>query len=85
MLASLTSRELSEWSAYERAYGPIDNDWRDETLAQIHELMQDVRHLTARRVSTNGVSTETVPKRRVRPAELWEEYKRREVIENANP
>ncbi|WP_432001233.1 hypothetical protein [Streptomyces sioyaensis] len=45
VLASVTSRELAEWVAYERAYGPIDLMWTNETLAQIHELLQNLLYV----------------------------------------
>lgn len=77
VLATHSSWELSEWMAYEKAYGPIDDDWRDNTLGEVHELLQGLVHLTAATNSKDGKSPETVPKRHVRPYEIWEEHKKR--------
>lgn len=40
MLARIDSRELAEWEAFERAFGPLDYSWRDDMLARLHEIMQ---------------------------------------------
>lgn len=69
VLAIHSSRELAEWNAYERFYGPIDDDWRDENSAQIHELLQQL--LSA----FSGEGTPE-PRHRMRPSQQWEEYKR---------
>lgn len=40
LLSRISSWELSEWMAYEDATGPLDNRWRDDMLARIHECIQ---------------------------------------------
>lgn len=40
MIASMSSRELAEWIAYERATGPLGPQWRDEAAAALHEQLQ---------------------------------------------
>ena len=40
LLARIDSYELSEWVAYERAFGPLGSEWRDETLASVQEQLQ---------------------------------------------
>lgn len=72
-----SSREMSEWMAYEKAFGPIDDEWRDSTLAEIHELLQHIRHINSASSAQNGTSPETIPQHKTRPHELYEEYKRR--------
>jgi hypothetical protein len=37
-----TSRELAQWAAYERYAGPLDGSWEAETLAQLHEMTQNL-------------------------------------------
>ena len=69
VLATHTSLELAEWNAYERAYGPIDDDWRDENSAQIHELLQSLLY------AFGGEGTPE-PRHKTRPSEMWGEYQK---------
>jgi hypothetical protein len=46
VLARHSAMELAEWAAYEHAYGPLDGAWRDEVMAQMHELTQLVAYLS---------------------------------------
>ncbi len=73
----MDSRELSEWQAYEKFNGPIDEDWRDDTLSEIHELLQGIYHVTVAANSKSGASEDSKPQRKIRPGEIWAEYKRR--------
>jgi hypothetical protein len=45
LLATHSSRELSEWIAFEQVYGPIGMKWDREVAAQMHELTQATNHL----------------------------------------
>lgn len=45
MLACIDSPEIAEWMAFERAFGPIGHEWRDEMLASIHEQLQMLNFL----------------------------------------
>lgn len=45
MLARMTSRQLSEWMAFEKADGPIGGQYEQEVLASIHEQLQAIAHL----------------------------------------
>lgn len=76
VLAIHSSLELAEWMAYEKAFGPIDDEWRDNTLAEVHELLQGILHITASANSKDGTSAETKPKHFIRPSEVWPEIKR---------
>lgn len=71
-----TSRELAEWAAYEREYGAIDSGYQDEALAQIHELLQAIYHITCQANSEHGRSEGTEPKRFARPGEIWTEIQK---------
>lgn len=39
MLTCIDSYELTEWMAFERAFGPIGNEWRDHALGAIHQQL----------------------------------------------
>lgn len=39
MLACIDSYELSEWMAFERAFGPIGSEYNDRALMAIHEQL----------------------------------------------
>lgn len=40
MLEHVGSYELAEWMAYERAFGPINNEWRDNATSAIYSQLQ---------------------------------------------
>lgn len=42
MLASLTSREIAEWRAYELLNGPVGPSYEQNALASIHEMVQQL-------------------------------------------
>ncbi len=72
----ISSRELSEWMAFEREDGPIGTRWRDEATAATHEQIQRLNHLqgaahfTDRKHKKNPVPS---PKHYPRPHEMFEE------------
>jgi hypothetical protein len=45
MLHSMSSMEYSQWMAFERAHGPIGDEWSNEALAQIQEQLQQLSYL----------------------------------------
>lgn len=47
MLRHVDSLELSEWIAYERAYGPLDDKWTAGALIAIYEQLQLANRLEA--------------------------------------
>lgn len=63
-----TSYEIAEWRAYEQAFGPINGHWQNETLAQIHELMQTMAHMAGARYDENPVP---VPRTKDRPGTAY--------------
>lgn len=73
-LARISSLELTEWAAYERAYGPINDRWRDDVLAMIHEALQQIMrlqgaaHFTSEKRKNNPVPE---PKKIPRPWNLY--------------
>lgn len=42
MLECIDSYEISEWMAYEKAFGPIGPDYRDRALAAIHTQIRQL-------------------------------------------
>lgn len=40
MLRTLSSRELTEWRAYEKKNGPLDDSWRDEAQGTLLDLLR---------------------------------------------
>jgi hypothetical protein len=81
MLDEMSSREYTEWLAFERMNGPIGDTWRDEVLAGIHELIQYQNHMfgqanfTDKKHPRNPVPK---PERYVRPHEAYAKTKRAE-------
>lgn len=64
LLYALDSREIAEWQAFERAYGPLGRSYGDEKLAEIHETLQLL-------ISVHAKGYE--PQRSTRPHEVWNE------------
>lgn len=46
MLERISARELTEWAVYEMRNGPLGDQWRDDMLASLHELLQANNYLT---------------------------------------
>lgn len=73
LLARTSSRELSEWAAYERHAGPLGSSWRDEALAAIHEELQKLQYLIgAVNTEKNKENPVPEPKRYPRPND-WQD------------
>jgi hypothetical protein len=75
LLAAVSSRELSEWEAYERHAGPLDTVWQDEVMAGIHEQLQQLNRLQGAAHFTDKKHTKNPapePKHYPRPRELYE-------------
>lgn len=73
MLENIDSRELTEWMAYEAHSGPLGDQYSNEMLASINELIQtNNRLLGAKLGKTNPVPN---PKHVPRPGELLDEAK----------
>lgn len=74
LLERITSRELTEWEAYERFAGPIGSGWQDEVMAGIHEQLQRLNriqgaaHFTDKKHRKNPVPE---PKDYPRPYEIY--------------
>lgn len=74
----MSSLELTEWMAFERFAGPVGNAYRDELLAGLHELIQNLNHLTGQAHFTDKNHKKgpaPKPEHYPRPQELfkWEE------------
>lgn len=46
LLARIDSHELSEWAAYERYAGPVDDSYLAGALATVIELLQTLNRMT---------------------------------------
>jgi hypothetical protein len=72
MMASMSAREYKEWEAYERAVGPLDQQYEREMMAQLHELIQLNNLLTGAQVTKKGKKNPAGKFRKViRPDELY--------------
>lgn len=70
LLHSMDSAEISEWQAYERAFGPLDRAYGDDMLARIHEQLQLLTHVQG--ASSGGKENPVPPPKRVpRPPDVF--------------
>lgn len=67
MLERISAYELTEWEAYERVYGPLDDVYAQNKLADLHELLQAI--LLSLSADEDGKGT---VKRQPRPHEVYE-------------
>lgn len=51
MLRHVDSLELSEWMAYERAHGPLDDKWTAAALIAIYEQLQLANRIEAAKMT----------------------------------
>ena len=65
----MDSHELAEWEAFERAFGPIGNEYTQETLASILDTLNILTHLTGNQYEENPIP---VPKRYDRPPDVFQ-------------
>lgn len=63
----MSSRELTEWAAYEQYAGPLGQNYANEALAGIHELLQTTNKLLGAKMKNNPVPD---PKPYPRPHEI---------------
>lgn len=69
----MDSFELTEWAAYERYAGPLDDTWRDDVQAAVHEQLQSLNRMTGAAHFTDKKHPRNPapePRRIPRPAEL---------------
>ena len=71
LLSTVDSFELTEWQAYEQAFGPLGNAYSDDVLAAIHEQLQTLNYLTGSQCEENPVP---MPRHWPRPPEAFIEY-----------
>ena len=73
LLDSVTAFELSEWEAYERAFGPLGPQYRDNALAEIHEQLQMIAYiLGAANTGKDQDNPVPEPKQVPRPHEVFQ-------------
>lgn len=63
----MSSQELTEWQAYEQYTGPLGQNYTNEALAGIHELIQTSNKLLGAKLKKNPVPD---PKSYPRPHEV---------------
>ena len=68
MLAVVSSTELAEWEAYERAFGPIGKHYGDEALANIADTLAILLRLYGDQFEENPVP---IPAKYPRPKEWY--------------
>lgn len=76
----MDSREYSQWMAFERAYGPVGNEWSDEALASIQEQLQQLSYLLSQAKFTDKTHRKgpvPKPERFPRP---YESVKRTQIV-----
>lgn len=71
------SHELTEWQAYEQYTGPLGQNYTNEVLAGIHELLQATNKLLGAKFKKNPVPD---PKPYPRPFQIAEKAKRGELL-----
>lgn len=73
LLRNMSSKEVSEWQAFERVNGPLGTAYSDEMLAAILEQLQFVAKLIGGQYKPNPApDPHDVP----RPAQLYEHVRR---------
>lgn len=72
LLSGITAYELTEWEAYERAFGPLGPQYSDNALAEIHEELQKICYVLGA-VNTGKDQENPVPEPRPvpRPHEMY--------------
>ena len=72
MLSRISSAEIAQWQAYEKAFGPIGHQYSDDLLASIHEQLQVIAKLSgAALVSDSNDNPVPNPRHTPRPPELF--------------
>jgi hypothetical protein len=69
MLHRISSKELTEWRAYELANGPLGHQYSDDLLAHIHEAIQANTYVEGMQYDPNPAPE---PKRIPRPHEAMQ-------------
>ncbi|MGW2206752.1 hypothetical protein [Streptomyces sp. NPDC001774] len=83
MLAQLSSREITEWQAYEQYAGPLGGGYEGEMLAQVNELLQAANYLFQMANSGKGAQKPPEPKRVARPGEWFDYVKKLQAARDA--
>lgn len=70
LLRKISSRELTEWAAFERINGPLGSQYGDDMLANIHEQLQAVQYIVGK-MAAGEDSIVPLPHRMPRPSEVF--------------
>lgn len=84
LLHSMDSAEISEWQAYERAFGPLDHAYGDDMLARIHEQLQLLTHVQGA-AGAGKDNPIPAPKRVPRPPDVFVPVDKPESEDQAEP
>ena len=68
LLTRVDSYELAEWEAFERAFGPLGNEYDQETLACILDQLGILTYLTGMQYEDNPIP---IPRRYPRPHDVF--------------
>jgi len=71
LLARMSSRELTEWMAYERVTGPLDDRLRGEISAAV--IAATVHNVNAKKKAKVASFLPTWFKRKKTPQEIWQD------------
>lgn len=80
LLDRTDSYELTEWKAYEQAFGPLGSAYSEEILAQIHELIQTELYMAGAQVKKNPIP---IPKKCPRPMEAFKQEDDNSIVNRA--
>jgi hypothetical protein len=83
MLSRISARELSMWMAYEQAFGPLDNRYRDDVAAATHEMLQTLRHFMGE-IWVDGNNPAPEPKQLARPNEYYSKARHEDDNDSEN-
>jgi hypothetical protein len=72
LLCGITAYELSEWEAYERAFGPLGRQYEQDMFARIHEQLQMITFVLGAANSGEGENPVPEPKQVPRPHEVFQ-------------
>lgn len=71
LLNNVSSQELAEWEAYERALGPVGRQYDQDMLARIHEQLQMLTYVVGATNSEKDKNPVPEPQQVPRPADVF--------------
>lgn len=80
LLAVVPAYELTEWEAYERAFGPIGRHYSDEALATIADTLSILLRLYGEQFEDNPIPE---PRKYPRPHEWYSQVEEDDSVDQA--